>query len=332
MLTSSTVAVNNNLPWIEKYRPKDFGELILSEEKQKVLLKFFSKKSFPNLLFFGPPGVGKTSTILTCARKLYGEDVKLMVLELNASDERGIDVVRNKIKEFTTTQLGIVSSVERDVPKLIILDEVDSISSNAQSALLIEMEKRMKNARFCLICNYVHKLSTAIQSRCMKFKFSPLSMDQIKDRIEMVIENEQINITDRATNALIKISNGDLRKTINILQQISVNYLDEKISEESVYKITGHPLPHEIEHIFVTLISPKNIKEKYEILSEFLRQEGLDLYEVLKCLHKTMLKNLEMIQNIKFFDQLGVLEESLCKGADQEIQLSILVAVFHNNL
>lgn len=321
-----------SLPWIEKYRPKSFGELILSEEKQNILLKFFSKKSFPNLLFFGPPGVGKTSTILTCARQLYGEDLKLMVLELNASDERGIDVVRNKIKEFTTTQLGIVSHVERDVPKLIILDEVDSISSNAQSALLIEMEKRMKNARFCLICNYVHKLSAAIQSRCMKFKFSPLTMNQIKERLEIVVENEGINITERALNALIKISNGDLRKTINILQQISINYIDEKINEESVYKITGHPLPHEIEHIFVTLISPTTIKEKYEKLSKFVKDEGLDLYEILKCLHKIMMSNLEMIKDIHFFDQLGVLEESLCKGADQDIQLGILIAIYHNNL
>lgn len=321
------------LPFIEKYRPQNFEELILSKEKQNILLKFFSGKDFPNLLFFGPPGVGKTSTILTCAKKLYGKDAKFMVLELNASNERGIEVVRNKIKEFTTTKLGIVENIARDIPKLIILDEVDSISSNAQSALLIEMEKRMKNARFCLICNYVHKLSIAIQSRCMKFKFSPLNNIQIKTRLSDVLEKENLQLTNDGLEALTKISKGDLRKSLNILQQIAIN--KDIISEEYIYKITGHPLPTDIEYIFETLTSHKSIQQQYNLLHKFKKEKCLDLYEILTQLHTILLNKIisgdfDLNYN-KFFDKLGKLEEALCKGADQEIQLSVLISIFTLN-
>lgn len=182
------------LPWVEKYRPATLDDLVSHKDITSTIQNFIEKNRLPHLLFYGPPGTGKTSTILAMARKIYGPQFRNSVLELNASDERGIDVVREQIKSFASTKSVFSSSVQpagnHGGFKLIVLDEADAMTQAAQGALRRVIEQYTKNVRFCIICNYVNKIIPAIQSRCTRFRFNPLELDQVEDRLNHVIENE----------------------------------------------------------------------------------------------------------------------------------------------
>lgn len=166
-----------------------------------------------------------------------------MILELNASDDRGIDVVREQIKNFASTR-NIYSSGF----KLIILDEADSMTNQAQSALRRIIEKYTKNVRFCIICNYVSKIIPAIQSRCTRFRFAPLEIEQVESRLQTIIDQEQIDLTEDGKKALLRLSKGDMRRALNILQACHAAY--DRIDENAIYSCTGHPHPQDIERIF----------------------------------------------------------------------------------
>lgn len=178
----------------------------------------------PHLLLYGPPGTGKTSTILALARKIYGsKNMRQMVLELNASDDRGIDVVREQIKTFASTKQIFTmnkTSTSASMPtyKLIVLDEADAMTATAQMALRRIMEKYTANTRFCIIANYTHKLSPALLSRCTRFRFSPLKEGDIRVLVDKVITEENVQINESATDALVKLSKGDMRRALNVLQ------------------------------------------------------------------------------------------------------------------
>ena len=177
-----------NLPWVEKYRPKQLDDLISHQDIISTIHRFINENKLPHLLFYGPPGTGKTSTILACAKKLYGEkSSKSMVLELNASDERGIEVVREQIKNFASSK----TMFSNGGYKLIILDEADAMTQFAQNALRRVIEKYTKNVRFCIICNYVVKIIPALQSRCTRFRFAPLQNDQIETRLDWIVDQER---------------------------------------------------------------------------------------------------------------------------------------------
>ncbi|KAI9299613.1 YNL290Wp-like protein [Cunninghamella echinulata] len=176
----------DNLPWVEKYRPKSLDQVVSHEEITDTLKTFMERNRLPHLLFYGPPGTGKTTTILACARQIYGEKFQSSILELNASDDRGIDVVREQIKNFASTRTIYSSGF-----KLIILDECDNMTNQAQSALRRVIEKYTKNVRFCIICNYVSKIIPAIQSRCTRFRFSPLALEQVDHRLTTVVDAEK---------------------------------------------------------------------------------------------------------------------------------------------
>jgi replication factor C subunit 3/5 len=220
---------------VEKYRPKALDELIAHEEIITILNKLIETNKLPHLLFHGPPGTGKTSTILACARKMYGDSFKSMVLELNASDDRGIDVVRDQIKEFAGTKKLFSSGV-----KLVILDEADAMTNDAQSALRRVVEKYTTNTRFCMICNYVNKIIPALQSRCTRFRFAPLRADQITGRLQDVVDAERVVITEGGKTALLQLAGGDLRRVLNLLQSAAMAY--PEITEEAVYLTAGAAL------------------------------------------------------------------------------------------
>ncbi|KAI0397897.1 replication factor C subunit 2 [Xylariaceae sp. FL0594] len=211
-------------PWVEKYRPKTLNDVTAQDHTVNVLQRTLQASNLPHMLFYGPPGTGKTSTILALAKELYGpEMMKARVLELNASDERGISIVREKVKDFARMQLtnpppGYRTRYPCPPFKIIILDEADSMTQDAQSALRRTMETYSKITRFCLICNYVTRIIDPLASRCSKFRFKSLDQGNARRRLEQIAEKEGVTLEDGAVDALIRCSEGDLRKAITFLQ------------------------------------------------------------------------------------------------------------------
>lgn len=212
---------------VEKYRPATLEDVSGHQDILATINKFIDSNRLPHLLLYGPPGTGKTSTILALARRIYGvSNMRQMVLELNASDDRGIDVVREQIKTFASTKqifsMGASSTGRAGGSiagyKLIVLDEADAMTNTAQMALRRIMEKYTANTRFCIIANYAHKLSPALLSRCTRFRFSPLKEGDIRVLVEKVVEEESVRIGGEAVDALVSLSKGDMRRALNVLQ------------------------------------------------------------------------------------------------------------------
>ncbi|KAF2403721.1 P-loop containing nucleoside triphosphate hydrolase protein [Trichodelitschia bisporula] len=216
-------------PWVEKYRPKTLSDVTAQDHAISVLKRTLQSSNLPHMLFYGPPGTGKTSTILALAKELYGPELfHTRVLELNASDERGISIVREKVKDFARQHLsnppagpaGIEYRKKYPVPpfKIIILDEADSMTQDAQSALRRTMETYSKITRFCLVCNYVTRIIDPLASRCSKFRFKGLDKANAGKRLEEIAQLEKVELEDGAVDALVRCSDGDLRKAITFLQ------------------------------------------------------------------------------------------------------------------
>lgn len=317
----STEQKDDILPWVEKYRPNSMDDLVSHDQIVSTINRFIKEKSLPHLLFYGPPGTGKTSLILAIAKTLYGPTYKSMILELNASDDRGIDAVRNKIKVFASTQKIFSSGF-----KLIILDEADSMTPAAQNALRRVIEKYTKNVRFCIICNYVNKIISPIQSRCTRFRFQALGDEQIKKRLDYIVEKENVKISSDGRKALIKLSEGDLRKTLNILQSAKAAY--DYIDEDTLYKCTGAPIPQDIKTILDHLM-----KSDYSIahssISSIMKNKSISLMDIVVEILK-ILNDYDMPANTKayLFDTMADFEYRLAKGCSESIQLSGLVGTF----
>ncbi|TIB96497.1 hypothetical protein E3Q18_03084 [Wallemia mellicola] len=232
-------------------------------------------------------GTGKTSTILAIAKKIYGGNWKRNVLELNASDDRGIDVVRDQIKSFAQTR-----TLFSDGFKLIILDEADLMTQQAQGALRRIIEHYTPTTRFCIICNYVNKITPAIMSRCTRFRFSPLPYAHLDKRLVEVIENEAVQIDDDAKKALLNLTKGDMRRALNILQACHTACMPERISIKDVYNVTAAPQPEAIEYIVNTLLKDE-ISTCYSKIHQVKRQNGLALQDILTGVY-------DYIQTIEF--------------------------------
>ncbi|KAE9986331.1 hypothetical protein EG327_004378 [Venturia inaequalis] len=220
---------NRLQPWVEKYRPKTLDDVTAQDNTITVLRRALQASNLPHMLFYGPPGTGKTSTILALAKELYGPElIGSRVLELNASDERGISIVRDKVKNFARQQLsnppsgpaGVEYRKRYPVPpfKIIILDEADSMTQDAQSALRRTMETYSKITRFCLVCNYVTRIIDPLASRCSKFRFKSLDKENAGQRLKDIAELEHVALGEGTVDALVRCSDGDLRKAITFLQ------------------------------------------------------------------------------------------------------------------
>lgn len=308
-------------PWVEKYRPKALNELISHKDIISTITRFVDQDQLPHLLLYGPPGTGKTSTILACARRMYGSKFKAMTLELNASDDRGIDVVRNQIKSFASTRTIFSSGY-----KLIILDEADAMTQVAQSALRRVIEKYTKNVRFCIICNYVSKIIPAVQSRCTRFRFVPLSEEQMAKRLDDIVEKEGVTMTRDGRKALLRLADGDMRKVLNVLQAAHVAF--DKVTEENVYACTGQPLPKEIEEMVYTMLNDP-FSVALQNVSEVKMLKGLAMADLVRETHAYSMK-LEMgpMQRAHLTKNLADIEYAVSSGTSEKLQLSAIVGLF----
>ncbi|KAG7263618.1 hypothetical protein CRUP_026591 [Coryphaenoides rupestris] len=279
--------------------------------------RFITEDRLPHLLFYGPPGTGKTSTILACARQLYKDkEFSSMVLELNASDDRGIDVVRGPILSFASTR-----TIFKKGFKLVILDEADAMTQDAQNALRRVIEKFTENTRFCLIGNYLSKIIPALQSRCTRFRFGPLSREQMIPRLEHVIQQESIDVTPDGMKGIVTLSCGDMRRSLNILQSTSMAY--GKVTEDTVYTCTGHPLRSDIANILDWSLNKDFTAAYKRILQPTVIRDIIT--EVHLLVHRV---DFPPAVRMGILIKLADLEYRLASGTNEKIQLSSMVAAF----
>ncbi|MHC1590762.1 MAG: replication factor C small subunit [Candidatus Helarchaeales archaeon] len=306
--------------WVEKYRPRTLDEVVNQKEIVSRLKMFVQNESLPHLIFAGPAGIGKTTSAYALARDLYKNNFSSDVIkELNASDERGIDVIRTTIKNFAHQKT--ISGVPF---KILILDESDNMTAAAQQALRRTMEKYTKNCRFILICNYSSKIIEPIQSRCAVFRFSPLTDEDIARRIKHVARNEGVKITPEGLDAILYVSEGDLRKAVNTLQAAAS--ISEEVTADAIYKITGKAQPEEIRGMIRLALDGKFLQARKE-LHELLSTHGLSGIDIVKQIHREIY-NLEIdeMEKIILSDKIGEINYRLIEGANEDIQLSSLLA------
>ena len=306
--------------WAEKYRPQKLDDMTNQTEIVSRLKMFVQEKNLPHLLFVGPPGVGKTTSILALAQDLYGPSYRNYVLELNASDERGINVIREKVKNYARTA-AMASPVSF---KIIILDEADHLTGDAQHALRRTMEVYTKTARFCLIGNYSENIIDPIQSRCSVFRYGPLDEVDIKDRLTLIAEKENLQIVDEGLDALFQASSGDLRKAINMLQAASAN--GELIDDISVYSLLGSIRPDRVQTMIQLALDGKFLESR-EALRDILINQGLAPEDIIRITYREVMRHKSLTEQMKvrLSDIIGEVDFRLTQGSRPEIQLSTLL-------
>jgi len=308
--------------WVEKYRPRKLDEITTQYNIIQSLKNGIQTKNIPHLIFYGGSGCGKTSTILALARELFGEkNISKRIIELNASDERGINVVRDKIKLYAKQSVNF----DNDIPpwKIIILDEADTMTADSQFALRRIIEEYSKITRFCFICNYHNKIIDPIISRCSLFCFKPILEKDIFNKLKEISINENFNCSDNLINKIIKISRGDLRKAINYLQKC-YNCYDESFNENILEEVSGI-IPNEIFNELIINIFNKNL-EKIDELIKNIYLEGYSLVNQILLFHDFIItSNLSNQQKANIITKIADIDQNLIKGCDEYIQFIRLV-------
>ncbi|MEM3555937.1 MAG: replication factor C small subunit [Candidatus Micrarchaeia archaeon] len=308
-----------DLPWTEKYRPKTLDEVIGQAEIVERMKAYVKSKNIPHMLFAGPAGVGKTTVALALARDLFKEHYAQSFLELNASDERGIDVVRGRIKDFART-LPLT-----DVPfKIILLDEADALTPDAQHALRRTMEMFSGATRFILSCNYSSKVIEPIQSRCAVFRFKHLSEHEMREMVKRIAKAEKVDLHEDAVEALIYISEGDMRKVINALQGAAA--LGKKITKETIFKVSSRAKPEEIRQMLELALKGKFIEAR-EKLDKVMVEYGMSGEDVLIQVYREITSlDIPDRAKVSLVDKVGEYNFRMVEGANERIQLEALLA------
>lgn len=318
-----------NLSWVEKFRPKNLKEIISQEEIVNSLSNVIKDNNIPHLLFFGPSGCGKTSTILALARELFGEEnLEDRVIELNASDERGIKVVREKIKTYAKTSI----TNNKKIPpwKIIVLDEADNMTCDSQFALRKIMEDYSKITRFCIICNYHHKIIDPIVSRCSMFRFRPIPTDKILERLTFICSNEKMYCSNDNIKKIINICKGDLRKAVNLLQKCKKNkdfYTTKKkkneldiIDKNLIDDISGIIKEEELIE-FINCCVNKNVTNVNDIINRFYNL-SYSLVNQIESITFLIINNSNIKDHNKglIIQKIIQIDQNLINGCDEYIQ------------
>lgn len=305
--------------WVEKYRPEKLSDIVGQDNIVERLETFVERESLPHLLFAGPPGNGKTTVALCIAKELFGKGWRQNFLELNASDERGIDTVRTRIKDYARTRpVG-------DAPyKLIYLDESDALTSQAQHALRRTMEMYAETCRFILACNYSSKIIEPIQSRCAVFRFRRLAEEDIAKVLRRIADEEDLDLKDDGIDAIIYVSEGDMRRAINVLQSAST--LKGEIDEEVIYEVSATASPGEVKEM-MKLALKGNFEESRDKLTDLLIEQGLAGDDILQQIHREIFDlDIPEPMKIKLIDRIGEFDFRLVEGANDRIQLEAALA------
>lgn len=342
---SSNGKDQQHLPWVEKYRPSSLDDVVAHEEILSTLRRLMDSNNMPHLLFYGPPGTGKTTTVKACATYLYGrERLKGNVLELNASDDRGIDVVRNQIKEFASTSSifssalfartqqqqnptqGVTAAGVPPPPnqfKLVVLDEADQMSHDAQAALRRVIEKYTKNVRFCILCNHVNKVIPAVQSRCTRFRFGPVKKAQMLPRLMLIAREENVPCDDAGLSAAFRLSNGDLRRCLNTLQAAALSH--GAITEDTIYEATGNPTPKDIRSMLEISLQ-KDYGEAWLALQALVGAKGASVVDIVKEMYPLVMK-MGLPQDCQCFilSKFADLEYYMASGTQEPVALAGLL-------
>jgi len=305
--------------WTEKHRPRTLSNIVGQTAIVDRLAKFVEKRTLPHCLFAGPPGTAKTTAAMALARDLFGDSFERNFMELNASDERGIDVVRNQIKTFAR------SLPADNAPfKVLVLDEADHLTNDAQHALRRTMESYASSCRMILICNYSRRIIPPIQSRCAIFKFSRLGEEEISGRLEYVAKEEGVNLSPKGKESILYLANGDMRIAINLLQAASS--LGKQVTDKIVFAISGRADPEKIRNLLSTAISHR-LEDALDILKTLLMHDGVSPLDLTRQIHREMqYVELGEQDKRKTLERTAEAEFRIAEGADGEVQLAALLA------
>jgi replication factor C small subunit len=311
-------------PWVEKYRPQNLDDIVGQQQIVSRLKKYVNEESMPNLMFTGPAGVGKTTTSLALAKAVLGEYWRQNFLELNASDARGIDTVRNNIKNFC--RLKPVGAPFR----IIFLDEVDNMTKDAQHALRREMEMYTKTASFILSCNYSSKIIDPIQSRCAIFRFAPIKGEDISKRLEYIAEQEGFDFDENAIKTIVYFAEGDMRKSVNMLQSAASE--GEVISEDNVYDVVSKAKPKDI-NIMITKALSGDFMGARNLLREIMVLQGTSGEDMVNQIYqevsrRVMEGKMEGEIYMDLIEGIADTDFRIREGANPRIQLEALLAKF----
>ena len=329
--------IDKNTPWVEKYRPQYLDDVVHHAEVIQLLRTFISTQEIPHLFFYGPPGTGKTSTILSCANEIYGKHSSTMVMHLNASDERGIDVVRKQIIQFSSTDMMFHKNSQ--LKKLIILDEADSMDSNAQQALLDIMVSY--EILFCFIGNYQYTFIPQLQSRLIKLLFTPIPEEDAIELGKTILQKEQFDSSGVDIPTIYKASNGDMRQFLNLLQVITMKTRQEKKTNDlcSMNDIIHSSKFTNVYDFIENTIKHKTIQDCYAYLHKSItqtHQATLSLWVsnifdyVLNYIQKHETEYANKINKIhSFLQEMARIEQMIDDTLHSDIQLFALVSCVH---
>jgi replication factor C small subunit len=313
---------NDHMVWVEKYRPKILSDIVGHPSIVGRLQSYVQNKNLPHLLFTGSAGIGKTTAAVALAHEFFGDSWEANFREMNASDDRGIDAVRNGIKQFAhTTPMGGANF------KILFLDEADALTHDAQAALRRTMESHSDSCRFILSCNYSSKIIDPIQSRCAIYRFKPLDGESVKKETGRIASLEGITISSEALDAIVYVAQGDMRRAINALQ--GATSVGNSITEKEVYAISSLADPKEIK-LLLSLSMDGDFDKSEKMLSWLLNNRGVSPNELLNQCYRTILAdvNIERSVKVRMIDAIGETDFRLSEGANTIIQMESMIAHF----